>query len=111
MPARSPKKSPNMPISNGTKAPPNIPVQRMPENEPWCSRTEFNPNEKMMENITEIKKPVNGKAIKAISVGPYNAQATPIRALKLNNRKIRVEFSSLSNTKPTNQLTSDPKTS
>ena len=65
-------------------APPIIPVTIMPENEPWCSLTEFKAKENIMGYITEAKNPTIGKAIKAIEEVPNNATVKLIMASPVN---------------------------
>ena len=62
MPPFNPTRSPNVPTSKGNMAPPAIPVHNIPDKEPWCSLTEFKAREKMMDHMTEMKKPIIGNA-------------------------------------------------
>ena len=84
MPKRKPILSPNHPIIKGAMAPPIIPVTIIPENEPWCSLTEFKAKEKIMGYRTEAKNPTMGKAIKAMEEVPNNAIAKLIIARPVN---------------------------
>ena len=58
MPWRRPNESPRRPMTSGTIAPPIMPVQRIPENEPWWLETEFRASEKMIGHMTEAAKPI-----------------------------------------------------
>lgn len=58
------KYSPKPPTIKGMIAPPAIPVQRIPEREPWCVLIEFSANENIIEYMTETKKPIKGKKTK-----------------------------------------------
>jgi len=75
MPARSPSWSPIAPTSHDTTAPPTIPVHRIPENDPWCSATEFSASENTIDHITDRKKPTAMKAMRETEVGPASATA------------------------------------
>ena len=89
--------SPKPPTINGITAPPAIPVQRMPDSEPWCSLTEFNANENMMEYITDMKNPTIGNAINAICAEPVSAktrQTMVMDVAKINNFRLSINFNS-----------------
>ena len=80
--------SPNPPTINGITAPPAMPVHKIPE---------LSANEKMMEYITEIKKPINGKPIKANSVEPVRVntkQSIVIAVATINILRLSMNFKS-----------------
>src|ERR1039458_9973815 len=62
IPARRPTASPIRPIMTGTIAPPQIAAQRIPENEPWLSATEFSAREMVIGHMTDAHNPMSGKA-------------------------------------------------
>ena len=39
-----------------------IPVQRIPEKEPWCLATELRASEKTIDHMTEMQTPTAGNA-------------------------------------------------
>ena len=89
-----------------TKAPPTIAVHRIPENDPWCSRTEFRAREKIIDHITDRQKPRRhegavgepGRAEEGRRERDDGAAAAkPISTLRLSN--------SFSSTRPSRQPT------
>lgn len=73
MPVRRSVASASRLISSGPPAPPTIPVQSMPANEPWLAVAVFNANEKTIEYIMDMQHPIAGNAIMAIPAVPKSA--------------------------------------
>ena len=97
--------SPKPPTINGITAPPAIPVQRIPDNEPWCSFTELSAKEKIMEYITEMKNPTIGKPINAICSEPVSAKIKLMMVMevaKINSFLLSINFN---NNRPNRQPT------
>ena len=97
--------SPSPPTMKGITAPPAIPVHKIPDNDPWCSLTEFKANENIMEYITEIKKPTIGKPINAIWAEPVSATTKHTMVMDVAKIKSFRLSINLSNNKPSKQPT------
>src|SRR6266446_9533546 len=82
-----------LPIITGTTAPPRTAVLKIPEKEPWCSATELSASEITIGHITEVNRPIAGKAITDTLAGPNKATErqksaptpAPINILRLSN--------------------------
>src|SRR5688572_4398494 len=61
---------------SGTKAPPTIPVQSIPENVPWWCGTEFIPRENTTDHMMDRKNPAAGNAIVEMVTLPNNASVS-----------------------------------
>lgn len=87
--------SPSAPITRGTMAPPAIPLHNIPDKDPWCSLTELRSKEKIIEYITEIENPTNGKKISAIWAEPKRAKLKNKmvkKVLKINSFLLSIIF-------------------
>lgn len=97
--------SPIQPIIKGIMAAPVIPVHKIPDKEPWCLLTEFNAKEKMIDHITDMKKPTKGKQIRAILALPVNANNKEVIAAIVVTIKIFRLSIIFNKTKPNKQPT------
>ena len=91
--------SPIPPTMKGKTAPPAIPEHKIPDKDPWCSFTELSAKEKIIEYITDIKNPIIGKPIKAISEEPNTAatkQTIVIKVENINILRLSINFKSSS---------------
>lgn len=93
IPNRRPESSPRLPTINGKTAPPAIPMHNIPDSDPWFSLTELRAKENMMDHITEIKKPIAGKAKSAVLGLPVSAKTRKIMVSKvapINNFRLSI---------------------
>ena len=97
--------SPSHPTIKGTIAPPAIPVHKIPDKEPWCFFTEFSAKEKIIDHITDIKKPTRGNETSATFGFPVNANSKEVMVAtlaKINSFRLSIIFKS---NKPSRQPT------